>query len=237
MVRPLAALLGLSALLVACSPALPTRAPGLPPTPKSVTKENPGGDAADPEGAALGRLLVEPWGWKRDRFETLRVPLMDWTKWQRVKIWGHPTRATFRYGDEHYGVIGVWYQPSEGPNDPEGCLARFAAEMLPKAEGYGVRFGETKELEREQVVRGEKRAIAVRVVDGTLETVLGTSTYLGGIAAYVSWPGTCLIEGFAVIAGKHRDLAQRIRERWLDEGVMRLQWEKTLREAPPTLTR
>jgi hypothetical protein len=237
MSRPLVALLGLSLSLVGCSPPAPTRAPGLPPTPRTVTKENPGGDAADPEGAALGRLLTEPWGWKRDRFDTLRVPLMDWTKWQRVKIWGHPTRASFRFGDEHYGVIALWYAQSDGPSDPASCLARFVAESIPQAEAYGVHFGEAKDVMREQTVRGERKAIAIKVVEGTLETLVETSRYVGGIAAYSSWPGTCLLQGFAVSATKHRELALRIRERWLEEGVMRLIWERKLLEAPPTLTR
>lgn len=237
MSRALPALLGLTTLLAACAKPVPTRAPGLPPTPRTVTKENPGGDAADPEGAALARLLGEPWGWKRDRFDTLRVPLMDWTKWQRVKIWGHPTRASFRFGDEHYGVIALWYAPSEGPSDPASCLARFVADTIPQAEGYGVHFGEARDLQREQIVRGERKPIAIKVVEGTLETLLDTSSYVGGIAAYSSWPGTCLLQGFAVIATRHRDLALKIRERWLDEGVTRLIWERKLTEAPPALTR
>ncbi|MFO0759534.1 MAG: hypothetical protein U0359_23785 [Byssovorax sp.] len=224
-------------LLSACCPARPTRPPGLPPTPKTVTKENPGGDAADPEGAALGRLLVEPWGWKRDRFDTLRVPLMDWTKWQRVKVWGHPTRASFRFGDEHYGVIGLWYTETDEPNDPASCLARFVGETMAKAEALGVSFGPPTRLTREQRVGAEVRPIEVELVEGTVDTLVSKSSYLGGLAAYTSWPRTCLIEGFAVIADRHRELATRIRERWLNEGIPRLAWEKKLHEAPPPLTR
>ncbi len=98
-------------------------------------------------------------------------------------------------------------------------------------------FGEAKDVMREQTVRGERKAIAIKVVEGTLETLVETSRYVGGIAAYSSWPGTCLLQGFAVSATKHRELALRIRERWLEEGVMRLIWERKLLEAPPTLTR
>jgi hypothetical protein len=235
MMRPLAAVLGLTTLLgvVACSTSpLPSRPPGLPPTPVSVTKENPGGDAADPERAALTRLLNEPVGWKRDRFDTLRVPLMDWTKWQRVKIWGHPTRASFRYGDDHYGVIALWYGPSTGESTPEACLARFVGEATPQAEAYGVRIAEVKDIHTEQRVEGERRPIEIKVVDGSIETLMESSDYLGGIASYTTWPGTCLIQGFAVLATKHRDLALQIRERWVTEGVPRLSWERRLTTAP-----
>src|SRR5262245_56181587 len=86
-------------LLVACGGAQPNGKPlDAPPTPRSVTRANPGGDAADPERAALERLMREPWGYRKDRWSTLRIPLADWKHWRRVKIFGHPTRATFRYG-------------------------------------------------------------------------------------------------------------------------------------------
>ena len=69
--------LALTTLLgvVGCaSKNIPVQPPGKPPTPKSVTVANPGGDAADPELAALQRLAAEPWGRRTDRFNTLNVP-------------------------------------------------------------------------------------------------------------------------------------------------------------------
>src|SRR5580700_4476837 len=95
-----------------CGTATVSRPPEAPPTPASITLENPGGDAADPEKAALERLLGEPWGQKRDRWSTLRVPLADVDNWQRVRLWGQPTRVAFRFGDDHYGLLAVWYHPA-----------------------------------------------------------------------------------------------------------------------------
>lgn len=240
MPRPLASFLGLTTLLgaVGCTSNIPVQPPGRPPTPKSVTLSNPGGDASDPELAALQRLAGEPWGHRQDRFGTLSVPLLDWPHWQRVKLWGHPTRAAYRYGDEHYAVTGIWYTPIEGDNDPETCLKKFLAEATPAAEAYGVRVSDAKLVHTSQNVDGEDRPILVKVMDGSLDTLISGNDYVGALASYQSWPGTCLLHGFAVIATKHRDLALKIRKRWIEEhGAKSLWWEKNLTEAPPTEAR
>jgi len=236
--RPLAALLGLTALLgaVGCA-SQPTQPPGMPPSPKSVTRENPGGDAADPEAAALVRLAAEPWGFRRDRFNSLHVPLADWKNWQRVRLWNHPTRAAYRYGDDHYAVIAIWYTPIEGDNDPDACLNKFLAEASPVAEAYGVRVGDVKIVHTEQEVQGEERPMTLRIMDGAVESLFESNDYVGALAAYSSWPGTCLLEGFAVVSTNHRDLAVKVRDRWLAEGARKLNWEKRVTEAPPTTAR
>jgi len=119
-------LLLVSVLFVATAcakPAAPTQPAGAPPTPKTVTAANPGGDANDPEFAALDRLAKEQWGFQRDFWNTLHIPLVDWKNWQRTRITGNPTRASFRYGKQHYAVATIWYTPIEGANDPEACMA------------------------------------------------------------------------------------------------------------------
>src|SRR6478609_6760032 len=54
-----------------------------PPSPESVTIKEPGGDAADPEEAALFRQLDEPWGPRNDKDDQLLVPLPDAAHWKR----------------------------------------------------------------------------------------------------------------------------------------------------------
>jgi hypothetical protein len=239
MVRLLAGFLGLTTLLgaAACAPTVPTQPLGQPPTPKSVTKENPGGDAADPEFAALFRLANEPWGRRRDRWRTLDVPLTDWQHWQRVRLWGNPTRAAYRFGAEHYAVVAIWYVPIEGDNDPDTCLDKFLAEKTPIAEAYGARIGETRLLRAEQRVDGEPRPISIKVMDGSVEALVDSNEYVGALAAYQSWPETCLLQAFAVVSTRHRDLAVKVRDRWVAEGAPRLGWDKKLAEAPPTESR
>ena len=129
----------LSGVVLGCSASVPPKPVWVPPTPHTVTVENPGGDASDPEWAALDRLAREPWGVRRDRTDTVLIPLVDARHWQRVRLWGYPTRAAFRFGDDHYGVIALWYLPAAGKSDPSSCLDQFLAEARPAAEAFGAR--------------------------------------------------------------------------------------------------
>jgi hypothetical protein len=237
MLRPESSALLLALAVAGCGGAPPSRPPGLPPTPESVTRANPGGDAADPLRAALERLAEEPWGHRRDRFNTLKVPLADWKQWRRVRIWNHPTRATYRYGDDHYAVATVLYTEIAGRDDPDACLAAFWEKNLPLADAYGVRLGETQLLRTTQDVDGETRPMLVKLVDGSIEAVFASDDYVGAVAVYQSWPGTCLVHAFAVKSGDHRDIALKVRERWVSEGAPRLRWLKQVTDAPETKAR
>lgn len=239
-----APLLALACVLGCGKPVTPAEAPpppppDRPPTPKSVTKDNPGGDAPDPEKAALLRLLNEPFvGRRRDRWSTLAVPLADWKNWRRIKIWGHPTRATFQYGKEHTALLTLRYSPIEGPNDPERCLADFMKYASPIAESYGVRLGQSQLVKTTQQVRAEQRPVLVRLQEGGVESIVVSDDYVGFMAAYQSWPGTCLVQSFAVVSTNHPDIATKVRDRWVSEAVGKLAWDKKLTEAPdPSLVR
>jgi hypothetical protein len=222
----------------ACAkPAAPTQPVGAPPTPKTITAANPGGDANDPEFAALDRLSKEPWGFRRDFWNTLHVPLVDWKNWQRTRIIANPTRASFRYGKSHYAAATIWYTPMEGANDPEACLAKFLDYASPIAEANGIQVSSRERLRMTQSIGAEVRPIVIELLTGRLESFVGRNDYLGAVAAYQSFPGTCLVEGFAVVATNHPTLAKQIRERWVTEGAAQLYWEKNVKEAPETLSR
>lgn len=236
---PTALLLTLALALAAggCGGAPSAQPPGQPPTATSITRANPGGDAADPEGAALQRLLDEPWGKRRDRFNSLSVPLADAKKWRRVRIWTQPTRATYRYGDDHYAVVTVIYTTIEGRNDPDTCLADFWQKAAPLADAYGVRIGEVQRLQGTQEVDGQTLPLAFKILEGGMESMFSSAEYVGAVAAYQSWPDTCLVHAFAVKSGRHRDLAIKVRQRWLTEGAPNLRWLPKITAAPETSAR
>ncbi|HEY4117335.1 MAG TPA: hypothetical protein VGM56_05745 [Byssovorax sp.] len=203
------------------------------PTPKSVTRAQPGGDASDPELAALERLAAEPRGQRGDRFGTLKVPLFDWKQWQRVRLWAAPTRATFQYGDAKYAFNAVWYVKSEGDaSDVDTCLDAFEKKARPVVDGYGVRVVETRSLRTRQDAGGELRPMVVKLYEGSIDSVLASDEYVGGLAAYESWPGTCLVQGFAVVATHHKDLAIKVRDRWVEDAASRLVWRAEVHDAP-----
>ena len=222
----------------ACAkPAAPTQAPGTPPTPKTITAANPGGDANDPEFAALDRLSKEPWGFRRDFWNSLHIPLVDWKNWQRTRMSTNPTRASFRYGKSHYAVATIWYTPMEGANEPEACLAKFLDYASPVADAYGIQVMSQERLRTTQAIGAEVLPISVELLAGRLDSLFGRNDYMGAVAAYQSFPGTCLVEGFAVVATNHPTLAKQIRDRWVAEGASQLVWEKHVKEAPETLSR
>ncbi|MCK6587637.1 MAG: hypothetical protein L6Q76_08645 [Polyangiaceae bacterium] len=211
--------------------------PAKPPPPKSDTKANPVDDADDPERATLEKLLNEPWGFRKDRWDTLRVPLADWKNWKRVRIWGHPTRATYRYGDNHHAIDTTLYTPSDGPNDLASCLAKFTQYASTTAQAYGVRMSEPQLIKMNQQVEEDIKPMLVELRDGTIDSLLAVNDYVGALAVYPSFPGTCLVRGFAVVATNHRELALKVRERWVREAAPGIRWDKKVKEPPATESR
>jgi hypothetical protein len=223
----------------AVTPEAPPPPPERPPTPASITKDNPGGDATDPVKAALQRLLHEPFLAKRnDRWNTLIIPLADWKNWSRVKIWGHPTRASFQYGKDYTAMVTIRYSTVEGLNDPEHCLADFIKYASPIAENYGIRLGQSQLVKTSEMFLNERRPVLVRLQEGGVDSLVVSDDYQGFMAAYPSWPGTCLVQGFAVVSTDHPDLAKKVRDRWVAEAVNKLTWNKKLTDTPdPALMR
>ncbi len=222
----------LSGAVLGCSASVPPQPPGVPPTPVTVTVKNPGGDAADPEWAALTRLGHEPWGGRRDRANTLSIGLVDARHWQRVRLWGYPTRTAFRFGDDHYGVVAIWYSATTEKDDPESCLARFVAGARPVAEAFGTKVTASRVMHTTQRIGAMSVPMVVQVIDADVNGVFADKSYAGALAAYHSWPGTCLIQGFVVPSANHPELAASVRDRWVAEGAGRLVWHPRLAEAP-----
>lgn len=209
----------LSAALWGCA-TVPRQPPGAPPTPETVTREEPGGDAHDPHLAALQRLIEQPWGYREDRQNTLRVPMPDSPNWRRVRFYSVPTFAAFRYGDAHHAVIGVWVQEVEEgqPDDLASCLARFEAWGEPRARTFRVKL----EPATTSHVRFGKSDIVVRSLSARIDTWLKRSSYSAAYAAYPLWPRVCTVVGIAVASGKSEETAKLVRDRYVKEGFAKL---------------
>lgn len=390
-------------LLLACgcatAPARPATVAERTPSPGSISRDNPGGDAVHPADAALSRLLEEPIGTKLDRFQTLKARFPDIGNWRRVRFFGHPTRAGFRYGkDPAYAMGAIEYREAEGDDTPAACLQSFLRRGARLAQTFEIEMGPVhREVGRhyrgpesvdwvehekrqkrkrqrrqerlakrreqrkqrlavvraraEQVARRRKQAQNRRIADtfeewskrpapaaradasapppagrdptptdgatksdeqiaetstalrarrdqlrrliqlgpklravgrrapqgatrarrasprrdrpgptrqelwdlrwqrheerygmatmpalhtwGRFNTLIDNEPYLGAAVAYHSWPGTCLVQGFAVKVGTDETLASKVLRRWIEELAPRLLWVERLREAPP----
>ena len=227
--------------LCACRPAMPAAGPstgataappaasGAPVTPA------PSAPAATPEErdfARLKQLATKPWGTKRDRQGTLHVPLPDAPGWIRVSFWGIPTRVGFRYGADHLVVSATWYQKARGKDDPASCLAAFVEDALPRAERWGIRISESPLPPAPRGAHPAKPGVVLRTADGMLPSLFSVGEYFGGVASHPTWPGTCLVQGFAVLADTSPELARIIVARWVHGGAQLLDWEPTVKAAP-----
>ncbi|WP_211365329.1 hypothetical protein [Polyangium fumosum] len=178
------------------------------------------------------RLATEPWVNGSDNAQTILVPLADKKNWRGLKIFGKPTRRSFRYGDAYYAAATLLYTPIEGPNDPEACLAKTIDEAMPLAEANGVRIGGRQRIRMNQSVGAEVRPMVIELLEGRIDNLLHRDDYLGALAAYQSFPGTCLVHGFAVVASEHPELAAKVRSRWITEAAPKLAWARKVKQAP-----
>jgi len=114
-----------------------------PPSPQSVSVEEPGGDAANPEEAALFRQLDEAWGLRGDKDDQLLLPLPDPDHWKRVRYWGVEHFVGFRYGNEHRVLAIGFVQevPAGTPVTSDVCMRRFEQWGLPQTKPFDVKFG------------------------------------------------------------------------------------------------
>lgn len=328
-------LVSFSLLLSACAQAPPRSSTPAErtPTPGTVTRSNPAGDAASPTDAALIRLRDEPIGIKDDKFRTLRPRFADARNWKRVRFFGQPTRAAFRYGDDGYAVAVILYSEAED-DSPRACLDATIAraqrlgkafdvaiapirremreyprgiealdpgELAQATEAEYQRQTELFELRRARIANARVRALArrlrltttegaatstpaappakatpeekqaeedaarrleerrrrvrrdhaarvarsrllreagnatipVALTSGAFQTLVNRDRYLAAIVAYPSWPGTCLVQGFAVQVGSDETLAEDVIERWVSAQAPELKWRVQLTEQPP----
>jgi len=301
----------LAAALVACGPRAVSPPEARVATPASVTLANPVGDAREPEDAALTRLLEAQASERTDRWQTVGMALADAANWRRIRVFGHPTRVAYRYGDDHLALDALEYRQADGADSPEACLQSFEDRALAVATTFGITF-EPIVPSHGQHPRGveaidwsamSRRRLALAGASSSAPTLApdapsggppGAPTsvaasgaapsdgatrtsgeppprapnvmpralfgrsggslgfapmpsvrsaadvvtffrrqrYVGAVAAFQSWPGTCLVRAFAARVGTDEALGQRVVDHWLAELAPRTRWSTRLRRAP-----
>lgn len=224
-----ALLLTATVALGACSSSLPKQPPGRPPTPRTITREEPGGDAFDPHQAALDRLVRESWGWRNDKRDVFHFPLSDWKNWRRVRFWGIPAWVGFRYGDKHRAIAGLWVRRVRGgdPETPEVCLQRFEEWGIPIAEAYGAKIKNERES---RATWKTKDDVVIKTLDADVASLFSSRTYLAVVGATLGWPSVCVVYGYAFEVGSGGDLAEQARRRYSLEAYQQL--TKTTEKTP-----
>lgn len=200
---------------------MPRQPPGRPPTPASVTRNEPGGDADDPHRAALERMLAEPWGTRKDRDDQVVAPLTDAPKWRRIRYYGFNHLTGFRYGKAYHavGAIAVQDLPAGTPVRSETCLAEFESWARPQLKGFDVRF----EPFRTKLARWRDQPLVIQSMDGWVSWGLSSTEFSAAWAAYPAYKDACLIYAIAVAWRDSKDLAQKVRDRYVAEGFPSLE--------------
>jgi hypothetical protein len=208
-------------VLVACgggaqTTAQPAAVVGPPPSPATVTAKEPGGDASDPHAAALERLLNAPWGARNDKADQIRVPIPDWENWKRVRYFGVEHFVGFRYGDEHHAMALAFVQdlPPGTPVKSDTCMRHFEAWGLPQTHAFDVKFTPFES----HLGRWQNQTLETRSVDGRVNLGFTAAEFSGAWAAYPAYPDACLIFAIAIPWRDHKELAQKLRDRWVNEG-------------------
>ena len=211
----------LAVVLGGCGSAAapPSKAAGLPPSPESVNRQQPGGDAADPHAAALARLLSEPWGQRGDKDNQLLVALPDAENWKRVRYWGVEHFLGFRYGKEHHALVVVFVQEGdqERPTS-EDCLRRFDAWGRPLIKPFDVDFDPFHPHHS----KFKEKALVALDVEGKLSLGFSRPKFSAAWAAYPLYEKTCLISAVAVPWRTDEALARKVRDRFVSEGFAQL---------------
>jgi hypothetical protein len=185
-----------------------------------VSVAEPGGDAADPQEAALLRQLSAPWGQRNDKDDQLHVPLPDWENWKRVRFWSVDHFAGFRYGKEHHAVSIVLVDDVKdgARSDVRSCLRRFERFARERLGPFDVRLGRASE----KTTLWRSSPIQVRWVDGSVALGFSRLGFSAAWAAYPAYPDACLVYAMAVPWEDHGPLAQRVRDRWVREAFERV---------------
>lgn len=213
--------LWLSAALfsLACA-STPVQPPGRPPTPASVNRHHPGGDAYDPHEAALQRLLEEPWKRQSDRDWQIRVPLRDRKNWRRTHFWLIDHFTGFRYGDDVHALNVVFVQDIPEGQEPtnKACMHQLEKWADPQLKNFDVRMGPVAT----STARWRKRDLLVRTAYASVDYGFGRESFSLAWAAYPAYPKACLIFSLAIPWRGHKELADRVREQWIAHGLKRL---------------
>ena len=186
---------------------------GAPPTPATVTKEEPGGDAASPEVAALMRLAEQAFATSADRQATTFVPLADAQQWRRVRFWMFDPFTGFRYGDAHHAVAGVYLidSPKDAATSAD-CLRAFERWARPLVQGMEIELSDPAA----RTVTWRGAPMTVRTRDATVLWGAQKKTWAGVYGAYVPWPGTCAVLAYAFRGEDDLALARRVRDRFAE---------------------
>jgi hypothetical protein len=190
---------------------------------------------ADRERSALEQLLSAPLGVRHDPERTLEIPVLDdGSAWRFTRLQRLPARATFRYRRDDHAAESVYYTASRGPATPARCLQQLLHDTGEARALIDLSWSMTRVRSLPRRIEPHRAVdrIVVHELDAEVRGLVESRRYKAAIAVYPHGNAMCLARSFAVVAERHPELAERVRERWVSSAAPGLVWERE-HIAPP----
>ncbi len=150
---------------------------------------------------------------RRDKQNSVAIPLPDAEHWTRVKFWGVPSLVGFRYGKEHHALVAAFVTHVDDNSVAGACSKSFEAWATPWIESFDVEVHHEPPI----AVIWKRQIVDVDSVFAKTATLAERESYAGTYAAYPVWNNACLVVGVAVPARSDEARAREVRDRFAKE--------------------
>lgn len=166
--------------------------------------------------SALERQLAAHWGWGADKDRQVRVPLPDWQNWQRVRLFGVEHLAAFRYTKQHHTLTAVFAVETRAQKPSSlTCMDEFERRGFPELVRHGVRI----EPIGAKIAQWDKRPVLVHETEGRVTFLFSRYEFSAAWTAYPAYDHGCLVYATVVLWDGQPELARRVLDRFVAEGV------------------
>lgn len=166
--------------------------------------------------SALERQLAAHWGWGADKDRQVRVPLPDWQNWQRVRLFGVEHLTAFRYTKQHHTLTAVFAVETRAQKPSSlTCMDEFERRGFPLLQRHGVQI----EPIATQQAKWQERPVLVHETEGRVTFLFSRYEFSAAWTAYPAYDHGCLVYATVVLWDGQPDLARRVLDRFVAEGV------------------
>jgi hypothetical protein len=215
-------------LVAACSAGAggSARSIAASPPPKDDGQPAQGGSGGDEHSAALEQLKIAKMEWRIDKQGSMKLLLPDAEHWTRVKFWGVPSLAGFRYGKDHHAIVAAFVTHVDDNGAPGVCMKSFESWANPWVEAFDVQV--RHDAPQAVMWTSAQKGAGAQIVDidslfARTATLASHDGYAGVYATYPAWKGACLVVGVAVPARDDDERAREVRDRFAKEVLPKLQ--------------
>ena len=165
---------------------------------------------------ALERQLAAGWGWGADKDRQVRVPLPDWQNWRRVNLLGVDHLAAFTYTKEHHALTAVFAVETRAQKPSSlSCMEEFERRGMPEIRRHGVQLTPIAA----SASSWQERPVLVHKTEGRVSILFSRYEFSAAWTAYPAYDHGCLVYATVVVWDGQPELARKLLDRFVVEGV------------------